>query len=198
MNICIFGDSIAWGAKDYDKGGWVERLKTYCLKNLKDVSVYNLSIFGESTEGLLKRFEIEAVTRKPELIIFAEGINDALYIRTKDYRNVDLDKFKSNLSELAKIGKNIEANVIFVGLIQVDETMTMPRPYGVRDRYFENKSIEKYDEAIKELCEKNSLEYVGLKEIIKIDDLEDGLHPNSQGHEKIFKSILKSIEKYLK
>ena len=47
MTICVFGDSITWGASDYEKGGWVERLKTYLMKNKNDVDVYNLGVSGE-------------------------------------------------------------------------------------------------------------------------------------------------------
>ena len=29
-NICVFGDSIVWGAWDKEKAGWVNRLAIYC------------------------------------------------------------------------------------------------------------------------------------------------------------------------
>jgi lysophospholipase L1-like esterase len=198
MKICVFGDSLAWGAKDYKKGGWVERLKCYFIENCKDVHVYNLSLFADNTDGLLKRFETEAKSRKADMIIFAIGINDSLYLRTKDNRNVDLDRFKSNLLELVRIAQNIADNVMFIGLTKVDETKTMPRPTGIPERFYENESIVKYDTVIREFCEKNALVYVDMKEVIKIEDLEDGLHPNSQGHEKIFKAILKALDKFMR
>ena len=36
--ICVFGDSITWGACDYEKGGCVERLKTDLLEH-SDINV---------------------------------------------------------------------------------------------------------------------------------------------------------------
>jgi len=51
---------------------------------------------------------------------------------------------------------------------------------------------------IKNFCEKEKLEYVGIKAAVEIDDLEDGLHPNSRGHEKIFKTVLSALDEFLR
>jgi lysophospholipase L1-like esterase len=198
MNICIFGDSITWGASDYEKSGWVERLKSYCMESCKDIAIYNLGISGDNTNNLLRRFKAEAETREPNLIIFAIGINDSLYIQTKGNHSVDLGRFKSNLSELVKIAQKITDNIMFVGITRVDESKTMPRPWGVSERYYDNKSVEEYDTVIREFCGENGLEYIDMKGIIKIDDIEDGLHPNSRRHEKMFRAVLKTLNKFLR
>lgn len=84
-SFLVFGDSIAYGALDA-QGGWVARLRAYIDSlTLDDPNSYfrlfNLSIGGDSIEGLLKRFEYEAEQRLSEeantTIIFAIGINDA-------------------------------------------------------------------------------------------------------------------------
>ena len=55
--ICIFGDSISWGAWDLEAGGWVNRLKLY-FDNQPDpqIRVYNLGISGDRVGDVLKRF----------------------------------------------------------------------------------------------------------------------------------------------
>jgi len=35
-SICIFGDSVSWGAWDMEKGGWVNRLWFYVAKRDDD------------------------------------------------------------------------------------------------------------------------------------------------------------------
>lgn len=199
MNICVFGDSITWGASDNEKGGWVERLKSYYMKNRDDlrIRVYNLGMSGDDTDDLLKRFESEATIRKPNFIIFAIGINDSQYIWTKDNHRVSLDKFENNISELTKIARKITDKIMFIGLTRVDESRTMPTPWNT-ERYYDNESIEKYDAVIRKFSEKNRLDYISMKEIIKIADLEEGLHPNSEGHEKMFKAVLEAIDKSLR
>ena len=82
--ILVFGDSIARGAVDLEKGGWVERLRIYFVNNSKDKSVYNLGISGDTTENLLKRFMNECKVREPEIIIFAIGVNDSAIIQNKN------------------------------------------------------------------------------------------------------------------
>lgn len=67
MVICIFGDSITWGASDSEKGGWVERLKIYFGEKY-DINVYNLGISGDATEDLLVRIEKELRSRKSNIL----------------------------------------------------------------------------------------------------------------------------------
>jgi lysophospholipase L1-like esterase len=90
MIICIFGDSIAWGATDCEKGGWVERLKTELM--VKDIDVYNLGISGDTTENILKRMDAEAEARNPDIIIFSVGINDAL--KTNGKNLISIQEFR--------------------------------------------------------------------------------------------------------
>ena len=51
MTICIFGDSITWGAYDPEQGGWATRLRNYFEKQDNDVDVYNLGISGDNING---------------------------------------------------------------------------------------------------------------------------------------------------
>ena len=74
QTICVFGDSIAWGASDSEKGGWVERLKIYMGEH-RSGNVYNLGVSGDTTNDLLERFEQEAKARESDVIIFAVGTN---------------------------------------------------------------------------------------------------------------------------
>ena len=59
VKILVFGDSVAWGAFDNEKGGWVERLKTHFLQNYEEhrIGVYNFSVSSNDTRDVLKFFE---------------------------------------------------------------------------------------------------------------------------------------------
>ncbi len=187
--INIFGSSITWGAYD-EKGGWVSRLRSY-LEQKPDnyFVVYNLGISGDTSEGLLKRFAIENEARKPDTIIIDIGTNDSLYVNSKDKPYVPLEKFESNLSEIIKQAKKFTQEIIFIGLTKVDETKTMPVPWCGAMMYYTNESGAIYNAKIKEICEKNSLSFIEMMDLLEDADLEDGLHPNSQGHEKMFLRI---------
>ena len=176
--ICIFGDSIVWGACDSEKGGWVERLKIdLAEKSEYNTIIYNLGISGETTQELINRLNTEAKARNPDTIIFSIGINDS-------HRPINLEVFEKNLQELIKKANKFTKKIIFLGLNTVDESCQEV----INKNYF-NETIEKYDNIIKISCEKNKLNYIPLKNKIGIDDLDDGLHPNSEGHEKIFEKV---------
>ncbi len=185
--ICIFGDSITMGASDIEQGGWVARLKNYFWQNDHDITVYNLGVSGDTTDDLLERFKSESAARKPDLIIFAIGINDSQYINSKDNPRVDLDKFKDNLNKLVAQAKKFTSDIIFIGLTNVDESKTMPIPWA-KNRYYDNENVNQYNSAVKLFCEEKFL-FVDMSDLLDDDDLEDGLHPNNTGHKKMFERI---------
>ncbi len=197
MNICIFGDSIVWGASDYERGGWAERLKVHCMEKYDDVTVYNLGISGDNTESLLKRLEKEAADRDPDLIIFAIGTNDAQYVNEKGSYGVGMDRFRDNLSMLVDGAGKLSSEIAFIGLTEVDESKTAPIPWDP-EKYHDNESVHEYNEAIGSLCERHGARYIDMKGVIGKNDLEDGLHPNSRGHDKIFQKVLKELEAFLR
>lgn len=197
MRICIFGDSITWGACDYECGGWVERLKTFLLKNRDDVDVYNFGVSGNTTEDVLTRFEQEALIMKPEVVVFAIGINDSQYPTSRDNPKIEQVVFEKNIQALVDRAKKITNKILFIGLTKVDETRVMPRIHKQKIKYYENEVIKKYDQIISDVCKRNSIPFINLFELLDLGDLEDGLHPNSVGHKKMFEKIKSEIERLL-
>ena len=155
--ICIFGDSITWGAVDPQGGGWATRLRNFFesqeLRVDQDIDVYNLGVSGDNSDDLIKRFNMEMNARKPDVVLFAIGINDSQFIISKNQNRVSLEKFKSNLEKMIQDAKGTSANVILIGLTCVDESKTSPVPWNTDKRY-SNIDIEKYDAAIQAIAEK--------------------------------------------
>ena len=187
-SICIFGDSTAWGAWDMEKGGWVNRLWFHVAKREGDnyVEVYNQSVSGGTTDTILERFENEAKIRNADALIFQSGGNDASYEHKPDNFLVTPEKFKKNLEEIIKKAKQITPNIIFMSLKNCDESKTMPVSWV--DIYYTNENIKKYNDIIKEVCEKNSILFLSIG-LLDNEDFDDGLHPNEIGHEKIFVKV---------
>ena len=183
--MAIWGDSIAKGSYDTEKEGWVSRLgESLKKKNKNPKSVFNLSISGDDTSDLLYRFEVESAAREPELIIFAIGINDSQYYETKDKPRVSKEDSKNNLYTLIKQARKFTDKIVFVGLTQVEDEKVMPIPWkeGV---FYDNENIKEYDSIIKEVCNEEKLFYIDMFNILELSDLEDGLHHNSLGHQKM-------------
>lgn len=153
VNLCIFGDSIAYGSWDAS-GGWVDRLRSY-LHGVTLASrfqsyyfAYHLGIPGNTTGDVLARLPHEAKMREPHVIIFAVGINDARWRVPGQIPHVDEDTFRRNIVKLIAEGRRFTQMIVFVGLTAVDETKTMPFDPAC---YFENERIRRYDAILREI-----------------------------------------------
>jgi len=192
MKICVFGDSISWGADDCINGGWCDQLKNY-LGELSDDTVYNLGVCGDTSKEILARFENEFKARKGEKLYFAIGINDSGCVDTPENPWIDEEQFAQNIQEIIDKAKHLtDEEIIFIGPTNVDETKTNPIKYS-RLHYYTNDRIVKFDSTIKEICQKEKTKFISLLDLITVDDTDDGLHPNTVGHEKIFERIKENV-----
>ena len=194
-SICIFGDSVSWGAWDLEKGGWVNRLWFHVAKRDGDnyVEIYNCSVSGGTTDTILERFENEAKVREADALMFQTGGNDASYENKPGNYLVTPDKFKKNLEKIIGWAKKITNNIIFTDLKNCDESKTMPVSWI--DIYYTNENIKKYSDIMKKVCQKNNVLFLDIG-LLNNEDFDDGLHPNAIGHEKIFIQVRNFLEKY--
>jgi len=185
-NICVFGDSIAYGAWD-GEGGWVDLLRKFLhtktiASNLKDdYWIYNLGIPGDTTRWVLKRFAVEYEAREPHVTLLAIGINDA-----KTNSGITEEEFRVNLAKIFDQARSCGGRLFFVGLTRVEERKTTP--FDVQSR-FENDHIARFDTIAEALCEEYHVFYIPMHDLLTPADLADGLHPNSQGHQKMFERV---------
>ena len=193
-SICIFGDSTAWGAWDTDKGGWTNRLWLKVAKRSEEnyVEIYNCSVSGGTTDTILERFESEAKIRNADAIIFQTGGNDSAYEHSPNNYLVSEDKFKTNLNEIIKRAKKITDKIIFMDLKNCDETKTTPVSWV--DIYYTNANIKKYVEVMEDVCKEESVLFMDIKELGN-NEFDDGLHPNTEGHIKIFDQVREFLVK---
>ncbi|HEX9609106.1 MAG TPA: GDSL-type esterase/lipase family protein [Candidatus Paceibacterota bacterium] len=192
MTICVFGDSIAWGAYDVE-GGWVERLKRY-VWTTHDGEVYNLGISGDTSDGVLARLTQEAKPREPDLIIIAVGVNDAQYEETPSNPRTSIESFSENINAIANEAKALAKKVVFIGLTCVDESRTKPISWSPK-KFYDNERIRAYNEALMVAAGSMHHSCVRTFDLLEVSDFEDGLHPNSKGHEKLFEHIKDELEK---
>lgn len=189
--IIIFWDSISWWACDYEKQWRANRLREY-YDNYEDMSVYNCWISWENTNDLLQRFEIESnprLSKKTDnIVIFAIWINDSLYINKKWNNRTNIDKFKSNITELINKAISKYNRVVFLWLTNVDESKTMPIPWSPT-KYYNNEDVIQYNKVIQKICNQFNIQFIDIYNLININELDDWLHPDSKWHEKIYNKI---------
>ena len=146
-----------------------------------------MSISGGTTETILERFESEAKIREADALIFQSGGNDSCLKSKNGPNQIPIDQFRKNIEEIIKKTRDITPNIIFIGFKNVNEAKTAP--VSREDIYYVNTEIKKYNEVMKIVCEKNDILYLNIFGLLNNEDFEDGLHPNSVGHEKIFTKV---------
>lgn len=174
----VFGDSIGLGFND-PEGGWVKKLS-------QEFKVNNLSIDGATTATFLTNFP--ATIDSQSIIIIALGINDSILI--------PFNQFQHNLIQLIKLAKKHIVKVICVGPTPVDQSKVDPIPW-LREFSYKNATIKQYSEGMKLICDQGKIKFIDLFNNLKsdyINCLDDGVHPNHAGHQKIFALVQEFIK----
>ncbi len=196
----VFGDSIAYGEFD-SHGGWANRLYLEFLnRQAEDLDrehpfIYNLSVGGETTQGLSKRLAAEAEGRRwgeEELaFVFAIGINDSSF---RDSFSVSSpDRFTQDLEKLYATAGKFSKRMLFVGLTPVDDTL-------IPDASFRSSRIWKFEQALREFAQSKKIKHIPLFETFQKKTEEghvltfDGLHPNDEGHQLICARVRPALE----
>lgn len=203
--ILFFGDSIVYGAWD-EEGGWPQRLRRFLDKKVINSNyeeyfiTYNLGIDGDTSSGVLKRFDSEVGKRIPpeeeSVFIFHIGDNDSLFDNKTKKFQIPKEIYEENLSEIFSKAKNYSEKIVFIGSFPVDESKTNPVS-GVPNCSYKNEYLEEYRKIAKKVCAKHNCYFLNLSE--KIDEekwvklLPDGIHPNTEGYEITFKIIKKFL-----
>ena len=196
-NICIFGDSITYGAWDIE-GGWADRLRrslhaqTLQSRFAEYYWVYNLGIPGDTSDDLLERYRVECEAREPNSIIFAIGSNDSSCMVGAIENRVPIERYRTNMLKLLRDTKKRADRVVCVGLTPVDEKHTTPFD-GVCT--FSNEQVKLYDTELKNVCIEENILMVDVWSLFNpVNDLSDGLHPNDRGHKKIHDAVKMFLE----
>lgn len=191
--LCIFGDSIAWGAGLSKRVSWADLIRNELGKKDTALSVYTLGVDAENSRGLLKRVDIEMKARDPQIMIFAVGTNDSIFWKPNK-TDVSVPEFKKNIKELISKARKYTDDIIFVGLAKGTDKLTVPLPASTTEKCFTKKRIREYNKVLKETVLLSNLRFVDINGILSDKDFDDGLHPNQEGHRKIFAIIKKELQ----
>ena len=209
--IYAFGDSITYGAWDISSSGWATRLRQYLDKRQEEdpdlyALFYNLGIPGETTEGLVTRFESETKARirknkvDDSIFILAYGANDAAYLPAEEKFRVSKEEFAKNLRQIIEIASSMSKKILIINLLPVvEEKNSTPRNGKVRS----NKYMTEYNAVLKDLANQLKVPLVDVNSVFmkagheSLFIADDGLHPNEAGHQLIFESVQPVVEKML-
>ena len=183
-NYIIIGDSITYGIGDYETLGWATMFKREIV-NMDNTEICNNFVHivgfpGATSTEVLDRIDNIYKTfhynNFENVIILSIGIND-VYEYDATGEN-SLEEYISNMNCIIDYINKRDLGLIIIGLMPVN------------DEDYINENIIYYDNALKKLAKKNEIDYIPMLDVLKPEDLIDGLHPTKEGHEKIFNRII--------
>lgn len=205
-NYIIVGDSITYGIGDFESGGWAAMFKNYIVNkdDSKECSNYvHIAGFpGATSTDILNKIDNLLQSLKHEeftnTVILSIGVNDTQEFN--DSQKNSIEQYKSNIEKIAKCVIDKGCNMIILGLTRIEsDEKFLWKP----NKYYDNEIISEYDRDLKlilsydaeleKLCKNNRIKYIAMQDVLKKEDFIDGLHPNHNGHRKIFDYIIKNI-----
>ncbi len=179
-SILALGDSLTEGYGISKEQAYPARLEALLKKKNKDIQVINAGISGSTSASGESRLKWQ-LKSKPDILLLALGANDGL-------RGLPTNAMETNLEKTILLAQQNKIKVVLAG-------MKIPMNYGANYR-------NAYEKVFENLAKKHKVILVPflLDGVATIPELNiaDGIHPNSQGHEKIALTVLPYIEKALK
>lgn len=117
---------------------------------------------------------------KPNIVVLALGANDGL-------RGIKVDESEKNLEQTIQLAQENNLKIILC-------EMHLPINYGKEYR-------KKFNDMFKRIKEKYKIGFIpfllegvgGVKEM----NLEDGIHPNVEGHKKVAENVMKYLKEHI-
>jgi len=201
MQVFAFGHSITFGHWD-EEAGWVMRLRKFLDEKALEkpdeyyFEVYNLGVSGNDSSQLLERFSQELYEENETLILIQIGANDIHYLEEKEKVRVEKEEYTENLEALIEKARNYTDRVVLVG--EAYNGIEGPIPWD-KEKHIRDERMGEYVDIQRKVAEDKDVPYVDLRGLREreewLDMLEDGSHPDSDGHELIYENVKEKLMK---
>lgn len=195
MILCL-GDSLTAGYQSSTGYGCVSyhpypEMLDNLLSKKRDMSgidflVLNKGINGDTTSGMLKRFQGYVEIEKPDIVIIWGGINDI-------YGGCSPEDTMLNLKGLFRRCLDIEAEPVACSVTSTRELLRL------------NEVIRHLNQLIKAYCVVEGFMFIDLYEATSDKDgqlislySDDGVHLSRAGYQRVAETIFYKLEKYIR
>ncbi len=179
--LVCFGDSHT--AMEESLDGY-EKLTPRLRNNLKDWTIVNSGISGETTRAALARLQDDVLRHSPDLVTILFGSNDA-----SEHRRINMQEFERNLE-------------IMIDRITAEKTIIISPPPIIdsNQKKRSNKELQKYAEAVRKIASKRGCHFIDLWTYFTKNNLyekmlaQDGLHFNERAYLFLSELILDEVK----
>ena len=201
--ILFFGDSIT-ALRQNQKSA-----SEFFAEKFPQHEIVNKGVGGNDTNLARARFQSDVMEQKPDLLIFSFGCNDAAIDvwKQKSGPRLTIEEYLGNLRFFIEEMRSIGAGMIFFTpppMVMVDGL----KPYYGGEPYTSNGfnfMLDQFVAAAGALMKEEGIPVVDIngffrkitcnedEQLVKL--IPDGLHPNTEGQEMIFRELCKALEK---
>lgn len=196
-NIVCLGDSTTYGYMITRKKVWPSILNNKFAEEGKDINIINKGINGDTTSGMIARFERDCLNENADLLILMGGVNDIFMFQ-------NIDKIKDNIKLIVETSnKNNVDIILFTPIPFIKEIFTFFEADNLD--LFEN-TLKEYVSWINEYTKENNIKSIDvynmfMNNIFKSNKYEDiyfdGVHLSENGHNVFALELYKELGKYL-
>ncbi|MCK6445617.1 MAG: arylesterase [Planctomycetes bacterium] len=177
--VVFLGDSIAAGLHLSADQAFPAALQRELARRGVPFELVNAGVSGDTTAGGLRRVDW-VLAQKPAVLVVELGANDGL-------RGQPVDALEANLRGIVRRAKELGVRVLLLGV-------RLPPSLG--EAY-----VASFEAVYPELAESEGVAFVpyfmegvgGVREMT----LEDGIHPNVAGHDRIAQNVADELAKLL-
>lgn len=200
VDILVFGAGIERGFWDF-RGGWVQRLQEdldrYSWNNNASYTVYNLGVPDNTSQDLRDRIKNEIMARESSedvyVLLKVSGGNDAQYHMEKEQNRVLVQQYRQNISSIVDLAQKHANKEVIIGDTPVDYSRLDPIPWKETHQYRKG-DLQEYRNERVEMTKDRGLDLIELRPYIDEENwrqnkLRDGVHPNAEGHQQIYKIV---------
>ncbi|WP_297297607.1 GDSL-type esterase/lipase family protein [uncultured Brachyspira sp.] len=196
-NVVCLGDSTTYGYMISRKKVWPSILNNKFAEDSKEINIINKGINGDTTSGMIARFERDCLNENADLLILMGGVNDIFMFQ-------NIDKIKNNIKLIVDISnKNNVDIILFTPIPFIKEIFTFFEADNLDG--FEN-TLKEYVSWINEYTKENNIKSIDvynmfMNNIFKSNKYEDiyfdGVHLSENGHNVFALELYKELGKYL-
>ncbi|MEI0606579.1 GDSL-type esterase/lipase family protein [Brachyspira pulli] len=196
-NVVCLGDSTTYGYMITRKKVWPSILNNKFAEEGKDINIINKGINGDTTSGMIARFERDCLNENADLLILMGGVNDIFMFQ-------NIDKIKDNIKLIVETSnKNNVDIILFTPIPFIKEIFTFFEADNLD--LFEN-TLKEYVSWINEYTKENNIKSIDvynmfMNNIFKSNKYEDiyfdGVHLSENGHNIFALELYKELVKYL-
>ena len=195
IKFVAIGDSYTIGLGVAETDRWPNVLVDHLRKEGLNVTlVANPSVSGYRVSAALEQELPEVKRKKPDFVTVLIGANDNFGEKSAQVYGQELKGFLDKLQSILGNPKNIV-------LITIPDYSKSPAAVGYQTESI-SKSIEEYNQIIKNEAEKRGLKVVDIFPISQTmtaeDYISDGLHPAAKGYAKWEKIIFPEVLELVK